>query len=556
MGLCPQCLVKAGRSSDVETEAEPGRRITFVPPAVEELARLFPQLEILQLLGTGGMGAVYKARQKQLGRFVALKILPPAIGADAAFASRFTREAQALAQLNHPSIVTLYEFGQAGGMPFFLMEFVDGVNLGQALANDRISPREALSIVPQICDALQFAHDQGIVHRDIKPENILLDRRGHVKVADFGLAILAGGRTEPANAAGAITGSATLTEAGKIVGTPRYMSPEQLERPAEVDHRADIYALGVVFYQMLTGELPGKRIEPPSRRFHVDVRLDEVVLRALERQPELRFQNASELKTSVERIAGTPITQPQEKDDTRGSRRQFLIRTVSLVAGCIIAIAALLAARKAWMQPGPASIVAQAIWSEVGRQLRETGATYEDLQVSVAEKRDSATPFRVSYKGLRNFKGSDGSIPSANGSFVMEYIGAGQWEGALAGTRLTVLVGSKDNIDLPFVDDPQVIGTWKSVDFVSAIENFDPARREMKGDLFLKELTFEPNGKTAKPWWTWTKGVLIHHGDQTASRYEIREVKGGTYIFLEWKSGDFTILGRKPAYYVLQREQR
>ena len=144
------------------------------------------------------MGAVYKARQKQLNRFVALKILPPAIGADPAFAERFTREAQALAQLNHPGIVTLYEFGREGGMPFFLMEFVDGVNLGQALANHRISPREALSIVPQICDALQFAHDHGIVHRDIKPENILLDRRGRVKVADFGLAILARGGTEPA----------------------------------------------------------------------------------------------------------------------------------------------------------------------------------------------------------------------------------------------------------------------------------------------------------------------------------------------------------------------
>ena len=138
------------------------------------------------------MGAVYKARQKELDRIVALKILPPGIGDDAAFAGRFAREAKALAKLNHPGIVTLYEFGQTNGLFFFLMEFVDGVNLRQLLHAGRIAPREALAIVPQICDALQYAHDQGIVHRDIKPENILLDRRGRVKVADFGLAKIVG----------------------------------------------------------------------------------------------------------------------------------------------------------------------------------------------------------------------------------------------------------------------------------------------------------------------------------------------------------------------------
>src|SRR4029077_9443541 len=169
-----------------------GKQPPFNPPPVPELAQFFPQLEILELIGKGGMGAVYKARQKQLDRIVALKILPPGIGDDPAFAERFAREAKALAKLNHPGIVTLYEFGKADGLYFFLMEFVDGVNLRQLLHAGRISAREALAIVPQICDALQFAHDQGIVHRDIKPENILLDRRGRVKVADFGLAKLVG----------------------------------------------------------------------------------------------------------------------------------------------------------------------------------------------------------------------------------------------------------------------------------------------------------------------------------------------------------------------------
>ena len=166
----------------------------FTPPGIEELAPKFPQLEIIELIGRGGMGAVYKARQKELDRIVALKILPPGIGDDAAFAERFAREAKALARLNHPGIITIHDFGRADGLYFFVMEFVDGVNLRQLLASGRVSPREALAIVPQICDALQYAHDQGIVHRDIKPENILLDRRGRVKVADFGLAKIVEGR--------------------------------------------------------------------------------------------------------------------------------------------------------------------------------------------------------------------------------------------------------------------------------------------------------------------------------------------------------------------------
>ncbi len=190
-GLCPECLLKAGLGTGVDlgadTEAS-ATRAGFVPPSVEELAKNFPQLDSFKLIVKGGMGAVYQARQPKLNRIVALKILPPAISNDPAFAQRFTREAQALAQLNHPGIVTLYEFGEANGQYYFLMEFVDGVNLRQLLHGGRIAAREALAFVPQICDALQFAHDQGIVHRDIKPENILLDRRGRVKVADFGLA--------------------------------------------------------------------------------------------------------------------------------------------------------------------------------------------------------------------------------------------------------------------------------------------------------------------------------------------------------------------------------
>ncbi len=339
-GLCPKCLVKAGLPTGAEIGPDSeiaSRFVAFAAPSVEVVARLFPQLEILGFIGQGGMGAVYRARQKELDRVVALKILPPDIGRDASFAERFMREARTLARLNHPGIVTLYEFGRADGLFFFLMEFVDGVNLRQLLAGDRLSSREALAIVPQICDALQYAHDQGIVHRDIKPENILLDRQGRVKVADFGLAKLLGpGEETPSDAVAAAVRLSAPTESGKVMGTPQYMAPEQRKRPTEVDHRADIYSLGVVFYQMLTGELPGEPIARPSsrsREMRLDVRLDEVVLKALESEPERRYQQASQVKTDVETISGTP---PAGQGPVRGPM-VALRRPRMAMAGAVLA---------------------------------------------------------------------------------------------------------------------------------------------------------------------------------------------------------------------------
>jgi tRNA A-37 threonylcarbamoyl transferase component Bud32 len=280
-----------GERSDVPTRGTlPGR---FVPPEPAQLAKQFPQLEIIELLGQGGMGAVYKARQKQLDRLVALKILPPEISQTEAFAERFTREARSMAKLNHPLIVSVFDFGQTEeGLYYFIMEFVDGTDLRHVIRAGELSPKEALAFVPQICEALQYAHEEGIVHRDVKPENILLDKKGRVKISDFGLAKLL---DKPATAY-------TLTAAGHKMGTPHYMAPEQIEHPGQVDHRADIYSLGVVFYEMLTGELPIGRFAPPSQKVQVDVRLDKVVLRTLEKEPERRYQHASEVKTDVETI--------------------------------------------------------------------------------------------------------------------------------------------------------------------------------------------------------------------------------------------------------------
>ena len=256
----------------------------------DDIAAHFPQLEIVELLGKGGMGAVYKARQPHLDRFIALKILPADASRDPTFVERFGREAKAMARLSHPNIVAVYDYGRSGDLCWLMMEYIDGVNVRQAIRAG-LSPQETLQILPQLCDALQFAHDEGVVHRDIKPENILLDRRGRVKVADFGLAKLLGPNA-----------STGLTATQQVMGTLHYMAPEQLAGARAVDHRADIYSLGVTFYEMLTGELPLGRFPPPSKTSGVDARLDAVVLRTLEREPAERYQRASEVKTDVELI--------------------------------------------------------------------------------------------------------------------------------------------------------------------------------------------------------------------------------------------------------------
>ncbi len=291
-GLCAKCLLAVAATP---TEAGQPHGERWTPPPLGAIAVAFPNIELLQLIGAGGMGAVYKARQPKLDRFVALKILPQALAKDAGFAERFSREARLLARLNHPGIVSVYDYGETGGFFYLLMEFVDGVNLRQAMRAGRFSPQQALFVVPKICEALQFAHDEGILHRDIKPENILLDTRGRVKIADFGIAKLIGDKIK----------GATLTASGMVVGTPHYMAPEQLEHPQDVDQRADIYSLGVVFYEMLTGELPLGRFAPPSQKTPVDPRVDAVVLQSLEKERERRQHNAAEVKTEIEQITAT-----------------------------------------------------------------------------------------------------------------------------------------------------------------------------------------------------------------------------------------------------------
>ena len=316
--LCPKCLLTLGFESQpgLNQPSTAAYRPRFVAPLPEMLAPYFPQLEILERVGYGGMGVVYKARQKELDRMVALKILRPDFENDPGFAERFQREARALAKLNHPHIVTVYDFGKQGDLYFFLMEFVDGTSLRHVEETGRLSCKEVLGIVPQVCDALQYAHEQGVVHRDIKPENILISKEGCVKIADFGLAKIARSSDELGNVD---ESGKQLTGTREVIGTPHYMAPEQVEHPTEVDHRADIFSLGVVLYEMLTGELPLGRFPLPSQKVRIDLRLDEVVLRALEKEPSQRYQRITDVRTDVNHIRDSETLPPDTSQQSQAS---------------------------------------------------------------------------------------------------------------------------------------------------------------------------------------------------------------------------------------------
>jgi serine/threonine protein kinase len=332
VGLCPKCALAGVAELG---EGEPTITVgyaRFEAPSIADVAAAFPQLEIVEMIGHGGMGAVYRARQPHLDRTVALKVLPKSLAATPEFTERFTREARMLGRLAHPNIVGIFDFGESGGFYYLLMEFVDGVNLRQAMKAGRFSPTQALAVVPEICEALQFAHDQGVLHRDIKPENILLDTKGRIKIADFGIAKLL---VDTAR-------GMTLTQ-GVAPGTPQYMAPEQFEQPGTVDHRADIYSLGVVLYEMLTGELPMGRFAAPSSKTGVGTEVDEVVFRALEKERDRRQQSANEMKTDITGMV-KPLTdapQPQAAavvppPSTADTRSRPMFALALLVAGAFI----------------------------------------------------------------------------------------------------------------------------------------------------------------------------------------------------------------------------
>lgn len=258
---------------------------------MEEVSRLFPSYEIHVLIACGGMGAVYQATQRSLDRMVAIKILPREFSTDEAFRAGFESEAKAMAKLNHPNLISVYDFGEADGMLFIIMEYVVGKSLFHSANGLAVDQSKTLSIVADICRGLAHAHENGILHRDIKPSNILLDANAHPKIGDFGLARAL---------------EREIQEGEQIFGTPGYTAPEVLEPPFSIDQRADIYSVGVMLHELLTGKLPDADSRPASQICGCTQRLDAVILRALHSNPNFRYRSASELADDLEQISNTP----------------------------------------------------------------------------------------------------------------------------------------------------------------------------------------------------------------------------------------------------------
>ncbi len=337
--------------------------MAWTPPSPEHLQAMLPQYDRWEMIGCGGMGAVYKARQISLDRLVAIKVLPPQVAEDEAeYIERFKNEARTMAKMNHPAIVAVYDFGETRDeLLYIVMEYIDGTDVARMIQSQGKLPVDhALAITAHVCDALAYAHEHGVVHRDIKPANILINMEGAVKVADFGLARM----HDPGQ-------NGSLTQEGTTMGTPDYVAPEVLIIGMQVDGRADLYAVGVMLYNMLTGKIPRGNFQMPSEKMGCDTRYDAIIRKAMEQDVSRRYQSSRELRRDLDQILTVPVA--KEKPARQAPAGGMLPRQplppppppgipwgMIAAAVIVVSVAAVLLMRRGEPPPAPpASEVAQ-----------------------------------------------------------------------------------------------------------------------------------------------------------------------------------------------------
>ncbi|MBF0196829.1 MAG: protein kinase [Planctomycetes bacterium] len=549
--FCAHIKECASCSRALEEAQEIGDAVKENMPASSSQINICPSIgkyRVSSLVGTGGMGRVYKAQDPDLERNVAIKVMKTELSEDPEFRQRFLSEAKILAGLNHPNIIHIYLSGIENHEIYLVMEYVEGESLDSYIKKDH-SIEENLKLGVQIVKGIKAAHLSGVIHRDIKPSNIVINNEGEVKLLDFGLAR-------------SVITSDTLTLPGHILGTLAYMAPE-VAKGESATEQSDIYSLGMVFFEMLTGQSvygdasPLKVIEKvkteelPSlteTNPRVPLGLDSIVRKMCAHDLNERYASLADMEQELQSFLQLFHTdkQPHIKNykDVLETMQDFNIPR-NEVPGIISQALSLTQKQQGFLEENNMYSIAHEL-NIPGEILRS---------VVVKHQREQRT--RAKQKSV--FKYAAIALPLLLViSFALFYDIPPLWQGGKQAGDNNALASSglneaNDTLSgQPLTQGTELIGRWSSVDFVDKIGDFSPQSKSWKNDLFLKTATFKADGSSSLAW-TWQGEHVIHSNGKTKAKYHLVKNNNEQYLYLPWLSGDVTIRGQKPKYYVLRK---